>query len=94
LKRDERALKPPEVQKLIPVPPQIPLNVVKRSVNDILGKYMDNIIYHYVQTDDGRKFVFESVAVQKAPGVYHADHEGTYIIVDKCFLYREISVLR
>lgn len=69
------------------------LNVVARSVNDVVGTYKDLKIYRTVQLDDGRIFTFESVAVEQEPGVYHADDPSKkYIIVDKCLLYREIPV--
>lgn len=69
------------------------LNVVARSVNDVVGTYKDLKIYRTVQLDDGRLFTFESVAVEQEPGVYHADDlSKKYIIVDKCLLYREIPV--
>ena len=69
------------------------LNVVARSVNDVVGTYKDLKIYRTVQLDDGRMFTFESVAVEQKPGDYHADDPSKkYIIVDKCLLYREIPV--
>ena len=71
---------------------QKPMMVVKRSVNDMIGTYDDNKIYRYVQLDDGRNFIFESIAVEKSPGVYHADSSDNYIIVDKCLLYREVKI--
>ena len=72
---------------------QKPMNVVARSVEDIVGTYQDLTIYRYVQLDDDRMFIFESVAVERTPGVYHADEtDSTYIIVDKCLLYREVQV--
>lgn len=68
------------------------MHVVARSVDDRVGTYKDFPIYRYVETDDGRTFVFESIAVEKFPGIYDADHTGkNYIIVDKCFLYREVT---
>jgi hypothetical protein len=74
-------------------PQRIPLNVVARSVYDLVGSYNGEQICRYVQLDDGRTFEFESLAVEKTPGVYHADDvEGVYIIVDKHLLYREVQV--
>src|ERR1035437_2767571 len=58
---------------------QKPMMVVKRSVNEMIGTYDDNKIYRYVQLDDGRNFIFESIAVEKSPGVYHADSSDNYI---------------
>ena len=46
-----------------------------------------------MQVDDGRTFIFESIAVERSPGVYHADDlKSIYIIVDKCLLYREFKL--
>lgn len=66
--------------------------VVKRSVNDIVGVYKDVTIYLYIELDDGRQFIYESIAVEKTPGVYHADSTDNYIIVDKYLLYREVKI--
>lgn len=71
----------------------IPINVIAKSVNDIVGTYMDLSICRYVQVDDSRIFVFESIAVERSPGVYQADDtKAVYIIVDKCLLYREFNL--
>lgn len=67
--------------------------VVARSVDDVVCRYNDLTVFRYVQTSDERTFIFESVAVEKAPEVYHADHpDHKYIIVDQCLLYREVPV--
>jgi len=88
----DKLLKRPSVKTTkIQTPPK-PMMVVKRSVNDILGTYNNEKIYRYVELDDGRNFVFESVAVEKQPGVYHADSNDTYIIVDKYLLYRQVKI--
>jgi predicted metallo-beta-lactamase superfamily hydrolase len=69
------------------------MTVIKRSVDDIIGTYKGETIYRYVELDDGRTFMFESIAVEESPGVFHADNKGgVYIIVDKYLLYREIPV--
>lgn len=58
----------------------IPINVIAKSVNDIVGTYMDLSICRYVQVDG-------------SPGVYQADDtKAVYIIVDKCLLYREFNL--
>ena len=91
-KKDQAILVPRVEPPSVPVA-QTTLNVVARSVDDLVGTYNNEQIYRYVQVDDGRMFIFESVAVERSPGVYHADNtDGVYIIVDKYLLYREVPV--
>lgn len=92
--RDRELLLPHSLEE-IPVAPvdSKPLNVIARSVDDIIGTYKGEKICRYIQLDDGRSFVFESIAIEQSPGVYHADNlDGVYIVVDKYLLYREIPV--
>lgn len=93
-KQDIDMLLPPSKNEPPPIKPApAVLTVVARSVNDIIGTYLDLPIYQYVQLEDDRMFTYESIAIEKAPGVYHAeDKSGTYIVVDKCFLYKEVPV--
>ena len=92
-----KAQKEADVQKLIqkedPVADPVKLiSVVARSVNDIVATYQDLKICRYVKTEDDRIFVFESIAVERFPGVYAGDDlTATYIVVDKHLLYREVT---
>ena len=61
---------------------------LKRSSN-VIGTYKDLQISQYVKID-GRTYVFESIAVEKSPGVYHTEQEGSYVVIDDHLLYREI----
>jgi hypothetical protein len=90
--RDRELLLPRKEEPVAPVA-SAPLNVTARSVDDIIGTYNGEKICRYIQLDDGRSFVFESIAIEQSPGVYHADNlDGVYIVVDKYLLYREIPV--
>lgn len=57
-----------------------------------IGRYMDEDIWEYVELEDGRLFVFESLAVERYPGIYSTkDPDMTYIIVYPQLLYREVK---
>jgi hypothetical protein len=91
--RDRELLLPKEEEQPVAPVASVPLNVTARSVDDIIGTYKGEKICRYIQLDDGRSFVFESIAIEQSPGVYHADNlDGVYIVVDKYLLYREIPV--
>lgn len=68
----------------------VPTIVWKSS--DIACVYQDKTAYKYLKSEDNRLFVFESIAIEQSEGKYYADDSnGFYLIIDKCFLYREIN---
>lgn len=57
----------------------------------LIGRYLDEDIFEYVELEDGRAFVYESIAIQHIPGVYSVNEvDSNYIIVYPNLLYREI----
>lgn len=71
--------------------PDRPIVISGRSLNDIVGRYKNLDICRYVKADDGRNFIFESIAIEHVPGTYFSDDPSqNYIVVDKLLLYREV----
>ena len=67
-----------------------PLTVVERS--EVIGRFQGSTIHRNIRLADGRRFTYESVAVQQAPGVYYSDQPNTtYVVIENCLLYREVK---
>jgi len=77
-----------------PLPDPIPTHdsYVIAEVSDlVIGKYRDIEIPEWITTTDGKKFIWESIAVEPKPGVFSVGKIGTYIIVAGCLIYREVK---
>ena len=65
-------------------------NILSRA--KLIGYYLDEEIWEYIELEDGRFFEFESLAVEVAHGVYSTkDPKSGYILVYPDLLYREIK---
>lgn len=60
--------------------------------SNMIGYYLDEKIWEIIELEDGRVFEYESIAVERYPGVYSTnDPESTYILVHPGLLYREVD---
>lgn len=64
--------------------------IISNRSDKILGRYLDADIHETVETEDGRTFIFESIAVAGVNGKFLVDFPRAIYMVFQNLLYREI----
>ena len=65
---------------------------VTEKSEEIAGYYDGKQIPLYVTLQDGRRFIYESIAVKNRDGIYaSSDPNQVHVKVDDCFLYKLVE---
>lgn len=59
---------------------------------NLIGKYLGGDIFEFIIVEDGRRFRYESIAIETSPstGIYLIDDPSrNYVLVDGSLLYYE-----